>query len=74
VFFDQAKWLDFYRAQIESAAPFPLDLPGPDGAVPEGPQPVNFPVAAHHTPTVVMSGHDPDQVRAQVIGFDGGRS
>jgi hypothetical protein len=34
VFFDQAKWLDFYRAQIESAAPFPLDLPQIDDATP----------------------------------------
>ena len=67
MFFDQAKWLDFYRAQIEKAAPFPLDLPGPGGAAPAEPQPVVFPTAAHHTPTVVMSGHDPDQSRAQVI-------
>jgi NADPH-dependent 2,4-dienoyl-CoA reductase/sulfur reductase-like enzyme len=74
VFFDQAKWLDFYRAQIETAAPFPLDLPGADGAAPAAPQPVGFPTATHHTPTVVMSGHDPDQVRAQVIGFAGGRT
>ncbi len=74
VFFDQAKWLDFYRAQIESAAPFPLDLPQIDDATPGRAEPVTFPVAAHHAPTVVLSGHDPDQVRAHVVGMDGGRS
>ena len=74
VFFDQAKWLDFYRAQIESAAPFPLDLPQIDDATPGRAEPVTFPVATHHAPTVVLSGHDPDQVRAHVVGMDGGRS
>jgi NADPH-dependent 2,4-dienoyl-CoA reductase/sulfur reductase-like enzyme len=73
VFFDQAKWLDFYRAQIEAAASFPLDLPSEDGGPPASPKPVAFPAAAHHTPTVVMSGHDPDQVRARVLELDGGR-
>jgi NADPH-dependent 2,4-dienoyl-CoA reductase/sulfur reductase-like enzyme len=73
VFFDQAKWLDFYRAQIEAATPFPLVLPAADGGAPSPPEPVTFPAAAHHTPTVVMSGHDPDQMRARVLELDGGR-
>jgi NADPH-dependent 2,4-dienoyl-CoA reductase/sulfur reductase-like enzyme len=73
VFFDQAKWLDFYRAQIETAAPFPLDLPRIDDATPGRAEPVTFPVAAHHAPTVVLSGHDPDQLGARVVGMDGGR-
>ena len=73
MFFDQASG-DFYRAQIESAAPFPLDLPRNDDATPGRAEPVTFPVATHHAPTVVLSGHDPDQVRAHVVGMDGGRS
>jgi 3-phenylpropionate/trans-cinnamate dioxygenase ferredoxin reductase subunit len=72
VFFDQAKWLDFYRAQIETAAPFPLDLPAVDDKTPGPPQPVSFPAVAHHSPTVVLSGHDPDQARARVLDTVGG--
>ena len=72
VFFDQAKWLDFYRAQIETAAPFPLVLPAVDETTPGPPQPVSFPAGAHHSPTVVLSGHDPDQARARVLDTVGG--
>jgi hypothetical protein len=71
-FFDQAKWLDFYRAQIEQAAAFPLDLRAADGPTPDGPVPVRFPAAHSYSPTVVLSGHSPDQLRAQVVGADGG--
>jgi 3-phenylpropionate/trans-cinnamate dioxygenase ferredoxin reductase component len=71
-FFDQAKWLDFYRGQIEQAAPFPLDLRAADGPTPDGPVPVRFPAALTYSPTVVLSGHAPDQLRAQVVVADGG--
>ena len=47
---------------------------GFDDATPGRAEPVTFPVATHHAPTVVLSGHDPDQVRAHVVGMDGGRS
>jgi NADPH-dependent 2,4-dienoyl-CoA reductase/sulfur reductase-like enzyme len=67
VFFDQAKWLDFYRARIESAAPFPLDLRADDGPTPDGPTPVTFPDVPYHTPTVILSGHDPNHRRAEVL-------
>jgi NADPH-dependent 2,4-dienoyl-CoA reductase/sulfur reductase-like enzyme len=71
-FFDQAKWLDFYRAQIEQAAPLPPDLRAADGPTPDGPIPVHFPEGHDHSPTVVLSGHAPDQLRAQVVGADRG--
>ena len=71
VFFDQAKWLDFYRSQIETAAPFPPDLTPVDGPTPDGPVPAEFPDVHYHTPTVVLSGHDPDELRAQVLHDDG---
>jgi NADPH-dependent 2,4-dienoyl-CoA reductase/sulfur reductase-like enzyme len=71
VFFDQAKWLDFYRAQIETAAPFPPDLTPVDGATPDGPVPAEFPDVHYHTPSVVLSGHDPDEMRARVRQEDG---
>jgi NADPH-dependent 2,4-dienoyl-CoA reductase/sulfur reductase-like enzyme len=67
VFFDQAKWLDFYRAQIESAAPFPPDLTPADGPTPAGPVPAEFPDVPYHIPTVVLSGHQPDELRARLI-------
>jgi len=73
VFFDQAKWLDFYRLQIETAAPFPPDLTPVDGPTPDGPIPAGFADAQYHTPTVVLSGHDPDEMRARVL-LDDGRS
>jgi len=67
VFFDQAKWLDFYRRLIEHAAPLPVELRAADGPTPDGPVPPDFPTAHTHAPTVVLSGHDPDQLRARVV-------
>ncbi len=71
VFFDQAKWLDFYRRQIERAGAFPPDLHAVDGPTPDGPVPAGFPVVHHHVPTVVLSGHQPDQLRAALATTDG---
>jgi hypothetical protein len=70
VFFDQAKWLDFYRSQIETAARFPPDLTPVDGPTPDGPVPAEFPDVHYHTPTVVLSGHHPDEQRALVLPGD----
>jgi NADPH-dependent 2,4-dienoyl-CoA reductase/sulfur reductase-like enzyme len=71
-FFDQAKWLDFYRNLIETAAAFPIDLRAADGPTADGPVPVRFPDARSHSPTVVLSGHAPDQLRARLIGANEG--
>jgi 3-phenylpropionate/trans-cinnamate dioxygenase ferredoxin reductase subunit len=71
VFFDQAKWLDFYRDQIERATPFPPDLTPVDGPTPDGPVPAEFPETHYVIPTIVLSGHQPDEMRARVV-FDGG--
>jgi NADPH-dependent 2,4-dienoyl-CoA reductase/sulfur reductase-like enzyme len=71
-FFDQAKWLDFYRNQIETAAAFPIDLRAADGPTADGPVPVRFPDTRSHSPTVVLSGHAPDQLRARLIGANEG--
>ncbi|MEV7008598.1 FAD-dependent oxidoreductase [Streptosporangium sp. NPDC051022] len=68
VAFDQAKWLDFYRRLIESAAPFPPDFPGVDRR-PEGarPVPADFPDPSlpTHGPTVTLSGYSPSERRLQ---------
>jgi NADPH-dependent 2,4-dienoyl-CoA reductase/sulfur reductase-like enzyme len=71
VFFDQAKWLDFYRLQIEQAGAFPPDLRAADGPTADGPVPAGFPVVHHHIPTVVLSGHQPDQLRAELAPIGG---
>jgi NADPH-dependent 2,4-dienoyl-CoA reductase/sulfur reductase-like enzyme len=70
LFVDQAKWLDFYRALIEDSAPVPAGLRAVDGPTPDGPVPPEFPEVHSHTPTVVLSGHDPDQMRARVVGSE----
>jgi 3-phenylpropionate/trans-cinnamate dioxygenase ferredoxin reductase component len=61
--FDQGKWLDFYRDQIEMAAPFPpryrnVDRPASRRAVP-----AEFPDPAVPTegPRIVRTGHSPTE-------------
>ncbi|AWS47159.1 NAD(P)/FAD-dependent oxidoreductase [Streptosporangium sp. 'caverna'] len=66
VTFDQARWLDFYRKLIESAAPFPLDFANVDRR-PEGLRavPAEFPDPSlpSHGPTVTLSGYSPSDRR-----------
>ncbi|WP_031168233.1 NAD(P)/FAD-dependent oxidoreductase [Streptosporangium roseum] len=66
VTFDHAKWIDFYREQIESAAPFPPDFTNVDRR-PGGLRPVgaDFPDPAlpTHGPTVTLSGYSPSDRR-----------
>jgi NADPH-dependent 2,4-dienoyl-CoA reductase/sulfur reductase-like enzyme len=73
VFFDQAKWLDFYRRLIEHAAPLPDSLRAVDGPTPDGPVDPDFPAVHTYAPTVVLSGHDPDQMRARVLAGEEAR-
>ena len=69
VMFDQAKWMDFYRREIESAARLPEDLRADDSPTPDGPVPAKFPHPSvpYNTPTVVLSGHAPQGAHANVI-------
>ncbi len=69
VMFDRAKPLDFYRRQIETRAAFPPDLHAADGPTPDGPVSAGFPHPSvpYHAPPVVVSGHDPDEMRAKVL-------
>ncbi len=69
VTFDQAMWLDFYRSQIEQAAPFPPDfrmVGGPDQLRPV-PAEVRQRIAAAQGATVVVTGHDPAERRASFV-------
>ncbi|MET8583838.1 FAD-dependent oxidoreductase [Streptomyces collinus] len=62
VSFDNNRWLEFYRRQIERGAPFPVEFPTMDRR-PEGRQPVpaDFPDPSlpTHGPTVTLSGYSP---------------
>lgn len=73
VTFDEAKWLDFYRRAIESAARFPLDLHAIDGPATTGPVPADFPRpwVPYDPPPVVLTGHALDEMRARVIRPEG---
>ncbi|MER7133491.1 NAD(P)/FAD-dependent oxidoreductase [Streptosporangium saharense] len=68
VAFDQARWIDFYRRLIESAAPFPPDFPNVDRrAGGTRPIPADFPDPSlpSHGPTVTLSGYSPSERRLQ---------
>jgi NADPH-dependent 2,4-dienoyl-CoA reductase/sulfur reductase-like enzyme/ferredoxin len=63
--FNQAKWLEFYEKLIEAAAPFPPELDEGD----RQPVPAQMPdptVRDRHA-TVMVTGHDPSERRAQLI-------
>jgi NADPH-dependent 2,4-dienoyl-CoA reductase/sulfur reductase-like enzyme len=74
--FDNAKWIDFYRGQIEHAAAFPPDLHATDGPATDAPVPADFPHAwlPYAPPPVVMTGHAFDEMRAQVLSPQGAAS
>jgi Reductase C-terminal len=69
VTFNQAKWIEFYQRLITQAAPFP-----PKGRVVDQPTSISAVPAAFPDPTirtyeatVVLTGHDPNEQRAQWI-------
>jgi NADPH-dependent 2,4-dienoyl-CoA reductase/sulfur reductase-like enzyme len=69
VAFDQAKWLEFYEGLIERAAPFPPEfrtVDQPDGRRPVPAEIPDQPVLVHQA-TVVVTGHDPSERRAQFV-------
>jgi 3-phenylpropionate/trans-cinnamate dioxygenase ferredoxin reductase component len=73
VTFDNAKWIDFYRRAIASAAPFPPDIHALDGPATSAPVPAEFahPWVPYDPPPVVLTGHAFDEMRAQVMRPEG---
>ncbi len=67
VTFDHAKWLDFYRAQIERSGPFPPPAAGFDRPADAHPMPADFPARGVPTaiPDVVLTGYDPNERHAE---------
>jgi NADPH-dependent 2,4-dienoyl-CoA reductase/sulfur reductase-like enzyme len=76
VMVDSAKWLDFYRVQIESAGAFPPDLHALDGPATSAPVPADFPHPSvpYHLPPVVLTGHAPHEGRAELLRPQGAAS
>jgi NADPH-dependent 2,4-dienoyl-CoA reductase/sulfur reductase-like enzyme len=69
VAFDQAMWLEFYQHLIESAAPFPPEFRAVDQPADRQPVPVGVPAQEirDFQATVVVTGHDPSERRAELI-------
>jgi 3-phenylpropionate/trans-cinnamate dioxygenase ferredoxin reductase subunit len=67
VTFDHAKWLDYYRVQIEQSGPFPPAPVGFDRPPDAHPVPADFPARGVPTgvPDVVLTGHDPLERQAE---------
>lgn len=63
--FNQGRWLEFYQGLIEAAAPFPAEL-GPGNGQPVPAQIPDRNIRERHA-TVVVTGHDPSERRAQLI-------
>jgi NADPH-dependent 2,4-dienoyl-CoA reductase/sulfur reductase-like enzyme len=69
VTFDRARWLEFYEDLIGQAAPFPPDfrtVDQPDGRRPVPAEIPDQPVLIQQA-TVVVTGHDPSERRAQFV-------
>ncbi|MET9340433.1 MULTISPECIES: FAD-dependent oxidoreductase [unclassified Nonomuraea] len=69
VTFDQAMWLDFYRDQIERAAPFPPEARMVGRTQEVRPVPAGVPqrLAPAEGATVVVTGHDPAERRVTLV-------
>jgi NADPH-dependent 2,4-dienoyl-CoA reductase/sulfur reductase-like enzyme/ferredoxin len=70
--FDQGKWLESYQKMIDAAEPFPpafveVDQPGQRQPVPVG---LPDPRLRDVTATVVVTGHDPSERRAELVFHD----
>jgi NADPH-dependent 2,4-dienoyl-CoA reductase/sulfur reductase-like enzyme len=73
VTFDQGKWLDFYREQIEMAAPFPPQYRNVDRPASRRPVPANFPDPTVPTegPRIVRTGHSPTEREWTIVPTPG---
>jgi NADPH-dependent 2,4-dienoyl-CoA reductase/sulfur reductase-like enzyme/ferredoxin len=69
VMFDQAMWLDHYQRLIEQAAPFPPRFRTVDQPDAMQPVPADVPdhIVASYGATVVVTGHDPAERRAELV-------
>ena len=67
VTFNHGKWLEYYGRLIEQSAPFPPPPPGWDRPDDMKPIPAEFPEPGVPTaiPDVVLTGHDPNERRAE---------
>ncbi|MFI7111336.1 NAD(P)/FAD-dependent oxidoreductase [Nonomuraea sp. NPDC050227] len=67
VTFDHGKWLEYYARLIEESAAFPPPPPGWDRPDVMKPVPAEFPAPGVPTaiPDVVLTGHDPNERRAE---------
>jgi hypothetical protein len=63
--FNQGKWLESYQGLIEAAAPFPPE-PRPGDRQPVPAQLPDHATRERHA-TVVVTGHDPSERRAQLV-------
>jgi len=72
VAFDQAMWLEFYQNMIEAAEPFPPDFGGVDQPDARQPVPVGVPAqeVRDYQASVVVTGHDPSERRAELVYHD----
>jgi NADPH-dependent 2,4-dienoyl-CoA reductase/sulfur reductase-like enzyme/ferredoxin len=73
VAFDQGMWLEFYQNMIEAAAPFPPpDFRAVDQPAARQPVPLGVPAqqVRDYQASVVVTGHDPSERRAELVYHD----
>lgn len=72
VAFDQGMWLEFYQKMIESAESFPPVFRAVDQPAARQPVPVGMPAkeVRDYQATVVVTGHDPSERRAELVYHD----
>jgi NADPH-dependent 2,4-dienoyl-CoA reductase/sulfur reductase-like enzyme/ferredoxin len=67
VAFDHGIWLDFYQKMIETAEPFPPKFSAVDEPADRQPVPAQIDRRSRPQATVVVTGHDPSERRAELI-------
>ena len=68
VAFDQSRWLEFYQKMIEAAEPFPPEFRTVDPSADRSPVPAQIDRDTRDLQaTVVVTGHDPSERRAEVL-------
>jgi NADPH-dependent 2,4-dienoyl-CoA reductase/sulfur reductase-like enzyme/ferredoxin len=67
VTFDHGMWVDFYQKMIEAAEPFPPAFPAVDEPADRQPVPAQIDPRERPHATVVVTGHDPRERRAELI-------
>ena len=72
VAFNQGMWLEFYQSMIEAAAPFPPNFRAVDQPAARQPVPLGMPAQEErdYQATVVVTGHDPSERRAELVYHD----